>query len=64
TRLIDADFRISKQHGRITERDGIHYMALYHPSALLRDPSKRPGTFVDLKSLQFLMRRLGIKYYE
>ncbi|MGX8698573.1 MAG: uracil-DNA glycosylase [bacterium] len=64
TRLIDADFRISKQHGRITERDGIHYMALYHPSALLRDPSKRPGTFVDLKSLQFLMRRLEIKYYE
>ena len=23
-----------------------------HPSALLRDPSKRPETFVDLKTLQ------------
>jgi DNA polymerase len=27
-------------------------MAMYHPSALLRDPGKRPETFDDLKSLQ------------
>ena len=27
-------------------------MAIYHPSALLRDPNKRPETFVDLKTLQ------------
>lgn len=26
--------------------------ALYHPSALLRDLSKRPDTFDDLKSIQ------------
>ena len=32
--------------------DGRRYMAIYHPSALLRDLSKRPETFVDLKALQ------------
>ena len=26
--------------------------AIYHPSALLRDPSRRPETFDDLKELQ------------
>ena len=32
--------------------NGRRCMAIYHPSALLRDPSKRPETFVDLKALQ------------
>ena len=33
-------------------------MAVYHPSALLRDPSRRPETFDDLKSLQREIRRI------
>ena len=33
-------------------------MAMYHPSALLRDPSRRPETFDDLKSLQQEIRRI------
>ncbi len=57
-RIIDKDFRITRQHGQWTERAGVHMMALYHPSALLRDPSKRPETFVDLKSLQAKIREL------
>ena len=32
--------------------------ALYHPSALLRDPRKRPESFEDLKSLQAKIREL------
>ena len=31
-------------------------MAMFHPSALLRDPGKRPETFRDLKSLQAMVR--------
>ncbi len=30
--------------------------AIYHPSALLRDVSKRPETFEDLKSIQARIR--------
>lgn len=58
TCIIDKDFRISRQHGEWTERDGIHMTALYHPSALLRDPGKRPDTFLDLKSLQAKIQAL------
>lgn len=51
-RLIDPKFRITKGHGVWFDVDGMRMMALYHPSALLRDPGKRPETFDDLKSLQ------------
>lgn len=52
TRLIRPDFRITKEHGTWTERDGIAFTAIYHPSALLRDVTKRPETFEDLLSIR------------
>ena len=51
-KLIREDFRITKEHGTWFEKDGIFYTAIYHPSALLRDVTKRPETFYDLKELQ------------
>lgn len=51
-RLIDGKFRITREHGVWFDVDGMRMMAMYHPSALLRDPEKRPETFDDLKSLQ------------
>ena len=57
-RIIDKDFRITRQHGQWFERAGIQIMALYHPSALLRDPNTRPETFVDLKRLQAKIQEL------
>ena len=57
-RIIDKDFRITRQHGQWFERAGIQIMALYHPSALLRDPTQRPETFVDLKRLQAKIQEL------
>ena len=42
-RLIRPDFKISREHGQFTEKGGILFTALYHPSALLRDESKTPG---------------------
>lgn len=50
--LIDKNYRITRQHGQWILQDGIWYTALYHPSALLRDPSRRPETFLDLLSLR------------
>lgn len=55
--FIKPDFRITREHGQWFERDGIRYMAIYHPSALLRDPTRRPETFVDLKALQREIRQ-------
>ncbi len=51
-RLIQDKFRITKEHGIWFDVDNMRMMAIYHPSALLRDPSKRPETFDDLKSLE------------
>ena len=51
-RLIDADYRITRQHGQWVERNGVWMTAIYHPSALLRDPRRRPESFEDFKGLQ------------
>ena len=50
--LIDPEFRITREHGKWYEIDGRRYMATFHPSALLRDVSKRPDAFMDLRSLR------------
>ncbi len=57
-RIIDPKFRITKQHGLWFDKAGVQITALYHPSALLRDPSKRPETFVDLKGIQEKIKHL------
>lgn len=59
-RLIDPDFRITRQHGQWVQRDGIWMSAIYHPSALLRDLQKRPETFADLLSIRAKLKELGI----
>ena len=56
--FIRPDFRITREHGQWFDLNGRRAMAMYHPSALLRDPSKRPETFVDLKTLQQEIKRL------
>jgi DNA polymerase len=57
-KLIQDDFRITKQHGTWVQKDGIWYTAIYHPSALLRDLSKRPETFFDLLSIREKLRNV------
>ena len=58
-RLIKEDFRITREHGTWFDRDGVQYMAIYHPSALLRDVNKRPETFRDLLLIRNMARALG-----
>ena len=58
-RLIRPDFRITREHGQWFERNGVRYLAMYHPSALLRDPARRPETYTDLLTLREAVRTLG-----
>ena len=51
-RIISPEYRITKEHGQWITRGGIMMTAIYHPSALLRDPSKRPETFEDLLEIR------------
>ena len=57
-KLIRDDFRITREHGTWINRNGIWMTAIYHPSALLRDVTKRPETFDDLLSIRQKLREL------
>jgi DNA polymerase len=63
TRLIREDLKITKEHGQWVEKAGVWMTALYHPAAILRDPRKRPDTFVDLKDLQAKIREVCPETY-
>ena len=59
-KLIDPDFRITRQHGQWFRRGDFWMMATFHPSALLRDVSKRPEAFDDLMALRAKIKELGL----
>lgn len=52
TAIIRDDFKITREHGQWFDIDGRMCMAIYHPAALLRDESKRPETFADLRKIR------------
>ena len=56
--LIREEFRISDEHGQWFEKDGVYYMAIYHPAALLRSESRCPEAFLDLKEVQRKIREV------
>lgn len=58
--VIRPDFRITREHGQWVERKGYWLTATYHPSALLRDPSKKRDAYEDLKKLKSKLEELGI----
>ena len=60
-RLIDPEYRITRQHGTWVQKGNIWMTAIYHPSALLRDVSKRPETFDDLLRLRDKITEIGAK---
>jgi len=55
-RMIRPDFKITKDHGKWYLRGKCRIMAIYHPSALLRDERKRPETFADLREFRRVAR--------
>ena len=57
-RIIDPDYRITREHGTWICRNGVWITAMYHPSALLRDKEKRPETFEDMLSLRDKIREV------
>ena len=59
-RLIDPEYRITRQHGQWVRKGDFWMTAIYHPSALLRDVTKRPETFEDLLSIRAKIRELGL----
>jgi DNA polymerase len=63
-RLIDPDFRVTKQHGVFIEKNGIVMMGTLHPAALLRNPSQKPMAFEDWLALREKILELCPEVYE
>ena len=57
-KLINPDYRITREHGQWICSNGVWMTAIYHPSALLRDLNKRPDTFEDLLSIRSKYREV------
>ena len=51
-RLIKPDFKITREHGVIVKKGAFAMMAVYHPAALLRDPSKKEDMYRDMKKIK------------
>ena len=62
--IIKPDFRITREHGQWFNVMGRRMIATYHPSALLRDPGKRPEAFMDLRELRKEIRAICAHTYE
>ena len=56
--LIREDFRITREHGQWFDLGGRKALATFHPSALLRDPARRPDAFMDLREIRKEYRAL------
>lgn len=51
-RIIDGNFRITRQHGEFIERKGYYLSATFHPSAVLRDNSKMKSYIEDFMKIR------------
>lgn len=58
--VLGPEHRITKCHGQWFERKGVSIIATYHPSALLRDPSKKRDAWEDLKRVRERLRELSL----
>ena len=58
--LLDPEIRITRDRGKWTERKGVWMMPTYHPSALLRDASKKPEAWEDMQRLRDKLKELGL----
>ena len=56
--LIDSGIRITKDRGSWYEKKGCRFLVTYHPSALLRDESKKKDAWEDFKSLKKALEEL------
>ena len=51
-RLIDPNYRITKEHGQWVQKGDFLMTAVYHPALLLRDPRKKEEMLEDMKKIK------------
>ena len=51
-RLIDPNYKITKEHGTWVKKGNYLMTAVYHPALLLRDPRRKEEMLVDMKNIK------------
>ena len=51
-RILDPEFRVTRQHGQFVQKNGVWLMGTFHPAALLRNPVQKADAFADLVALR------------
>ncbi len=51
-KIIDENFKVTREHGQFIERKGVYMMGTFHPAALLRNPQQKPQAFADFLALR------------
>lgn len=64
TTIIDPNFKITKQRGQWYERKGCYIIATYHPSALLRDETKKRPAWEDMQAIRKKLNEITKKEHE
>ena len=49
---LQQEISVMRDHGKWFERKGVWFMPTYHPSALLRDPSKKREAWDDFQKIR------------
>lgn len=60
-RLIDPEFRVTREHGQFIDKKGTLMMGTFHPAALLRNPKQKPDAFDDFLALRNVLVELGMQ---
>jgi len=61
--IIDRNAKISQIRGQWIERKGFWIMPTFHPAALLRDTTKKPLMFEDMKKVKLKLDELRSPQY-
>ena len=56
--VLGDHIRITRDRGKWVEKKGVYFMPTYHPSALLRDESKKKDAWQDLKAVMQKLKEL------
>ncbi len=59
-KIIKPDFKITQEHGKWFKKGEYLITAVYHPSALLRDPRKRDDMMRDFLTIKDKIQELSI----
>lgn len=61
--LIEKNYKVTKQHGEFIKRAGVYMTGMFHPAALLRNPTQKPAAAEDFLRLKELIQNVCPETY-